>query len=271
MRIKANGITFNYEIEGPEGAPWIMFSNSLATNLSMWNPQAADFKGAFRVLRYDQRGHGATEAPAGRYTYPQLIADALGLLDALEIERTHFVGLSMGGATAMALAELHADRVDHVVVCDSPCMSTPATAQQWEERIATAQKGGMEALVDSTLARWFPPETIAAKPAHVERVRAMILTTPVNGFVGWLGRAVGPQLQRRGRHRVAAGAVHRRQQGRRHPGGDEGYAEAPAGVALCRARGRWAHLESRPPGRVHQGGAGISRSEMTGSEMTRGK
>jgi 3-oxoadipate enol-lactonase len=80
MRIKANGITFNCEIEGSEGAPWIMFGNSLATNLSMWDPQAADFKPSFRVLRYDQRGHGATEAPAGGYTYPQLVADAVALL-----------------------------------------------------------------------------------------------------------------------------------------------------------------------------------------------
>ena len=125
MRTKANGITFNYEIEGPDGAPWIMFSNSLATNLTMWDPQAADFKGTYRILRYDQRGHGGTDAPAGRYTYPQLVADALALLDALKIERTHFVGLSMGGATAAALAELHPDRVDRVVICNSPCMSTP--------------------------------------------------------------------------------------------------------------------------------------------------
>src|SRR5208337_1295569 len=126
----------------------------------------------------------ATETPAGRYTYPQLVADAVALLDALEIERTHFVGLSMGGATALALAELHPGRVDHVVVCDSPCMSTPASAQQWEERIAMAQKGGMATLAESTLSRWFPPETLAAKPAHVERVRAMILATPVDGFIG---------------------------------------------------------------------------------------
>ena len=102
MRIRANGITFNCAIDGPEGAPWIMFSNSLATNLSMWDPQVADFAPSFRVLRYDQRGHGGTEAPAGRYTYPQLVADAVALLDALEIARTHFVGLSMGGATALA-------------------------------------------------------------------------------------------------------------------------------------------------------------------------
>ena len=72
MKIKANGITFNYEVSGPQGAPWLIFSNSLATNLHMWDQQAADFKNSLRVLRYDQRGHGETEAPAGRYTFELL-------------------------------------------------------------------------------------------------------------------------------------------------------------------------------------------------------
>ena len=184
MKIKANGITFNYEIEGPEGAPRLVFSNSLATNLSMWEPQAAEFRRSFRLLRYDQRGHGGTEAPAGRYTYATLLADALALFDALGIARAHFCGLSMGGATALGLAELHPDRVDRVVVCDSPAMSTPASAQQWEERILAAQKGGMEALVESTMTRWFPPEIHAAKPPYLDEVRAMIRATPVNGFIG---------------------------------------------------------------------------------------
>jgi 3-oxoadipate enol-lactonase len=184
MHIKANEITFNYEIDGPEGAPWLVFSNSLATNLSMWDPQAADLKRSFRLLRYDQRGHGGTEAPAGRYTYATLLADAIALFNALGIARAHFCGLSMGGATALGLAELHPDRVDRVVVCDSPAMSTPASAQQWEERIATALKGGMEALVESTTARWFPPEIRAANPPYLDGVRAMIRATPVNGFIG---------------------------------------------------------------------------------------
>lgn len=184
MKIKANGIAFNYEIEGPEGAPWLALSNSLATNLSMWDPQAADLRRSFRLLRYDQRGHGGTQAPEGRYTYATLLADALALFDALGIARAHFCGLSMGGATALGLAELHPDRVDRIVVCDSPAMSTPASAQQWEERILAAQKGGMEALVESTMARWFPPEIHAAKPPYLDEVRAMIRATPVNGFIG---------------------------------------------------------------------------------------
>jgi len=184
MQVKANGITFNYETEGPADAPWLVFSNSLATNLSMWDPQAADLKRSFRVLRYDQRGHGGTDAPAGRYAYATLVADALALFDALDIARPHFCGLSMGGATALGLAELHPDRVDRVVVCDSAAMSRPATAQQWEERIAVAQSGGMAQLVESTMARWFPPETHAANPPHLDKVRQMIRATPVNGFIG---------------------------------------------------------------------------------------
>jgi 3-oxoadipate enol-lactonase len=184
MQVSANGITFNCEIEGPEGAPWLAFSNSLATNLSMWDPQAADLRDSFRLLRYDQRGHGGTEAPAGRYTYATLLADAIALFDALGIARAHFCGLSMGGATALGLAELHPDRIDHAIVCDSPAMSTPASAQQWEERIRAAQQGGMEAMVESTIARWFPPEIRAAKPQHLDKVAAMIRATPVNGFIG---------------------------------------------------------------------------------------
>jgi 3-oxoadipate enol-lactonase len=184
MKIKANGITINYQVDGPEGAPWIVLSNSLATNLAMWDQQADDFKGAFRVLRYDQRGHGGTDAPAGRYTFEQLIADALALMDGLGIKKAHFGGLSMGGATALGFAQKHPDRLDKVIVCDTPCQSTPTSTQQWEERIVIAQQQGMEPLVEPTVGRWFPPDVIAAKPPHVDKVRAMIRTTPVNGFIG---------------------------------------------------------------------------------------
>jgi 3-oxoadipate enol-lactonase len=184
MKIKANGITINYQVDGPEGAPWIVLSNSLATNLAMWDQQADDFKGAFRVLRYDQRGHGGTDAPAGRYTFEQLIADALALMDGLGIKKAHFGGLSMGGATALGFAQKHPDRLDKVIVCDTPCQSTPTSTQQWEERIVIAQQQGMEPLVEPTVGRWFPPEVIAAKPPHVDKVRQMVRTTPVNGFIG---------------------------------------------------------------------------------------
>src|SRR5262247_1404486 len=184
MKIKANGISMNYQVDGPDGAPWLVLSNSLATNLAMWDDQARELGRALRVLRYDQRGHGASEASGGRYTFDQLIADALALMDALAIKRAHFAGLSMGGATALGLAQKHPDRLDRVIVCDSPCQSTPTSSQQWEERIVVAQKQGMEALVEPTLARWFPPEVMKANPPHLDKVRQMIRSTPVNGFIG---------------------------------------------------------------------------------------
>jgi 3-oxoadipate enol-lactonase len=90
----------------------------------------------------------------------------------------------MGGATGMGAVQKHPDRFDRLAICDTPGQSTPATAQQWEERIASAQKGGMQAQLESTIARWFPPETVKANPPHLDVLRKMILETPVNGFVG---------------------------------------------------------------------------------------
>src|SRR5262245_18583290 len=184
MKVKTNGITINYQIDGPDNAPCLIFSNSLVTNLAMWDEQARALGGAFRVLRYDQRGHGDTDAPAGRYPFDTLLADAIGMMDALGIKKASFAGLSMGGATALGLAQKHPDRLDRVIVCDSPCQSTPTSTQQWEERIVVAQKQGMEALVEPTVGRWFPPEVLAAKAPHVDKGRARVRATPVNGFIG---------------------------------------------------------------------------------------
>src|SRR5260370_33091322 len=103
-------------------------------------------------------------------------------MDALGIAKAHCGGLSMGGATALGFAQKHPDRLDRVIVCDTPCQSTPASTQQWEERIVLAQKDGMEALVEPTVGRWFPPEGLAAKAPHVDKGRAMVRSTPANRF-----------------------------------------------------------------------------------------
>ena len=184
MQVEANGIEFNVRIDGHKGLPWLVLSNSLATNLSMWDRQVEALRDRFRILRYDQRGHGETDAPAGKYNFGMLVADVVALMDAVEIRRAHFAGLSMGGMTAIALAEQHADRVDRIVACDCGPASTPQSAQQWEERIALARDHGMQALVQPTIERWFPAEFIAGNPDTIEKVRHMIRTTPLNGFIG---------------------------------------------------------------------------------------
>ena len=118
MQVSANGISFNVAIDGPEGAPWLVLSNSLMTNLSMWDDQVAELKQSYRILRYDQRGHGGTQATAGSYGFDLLVADIIALLDMLGIKRAHFCGLSMGGMTALFLAQRHAQRFDRIIACD---------------------------------------------------------------------------------------------------------------------------------------------------------
>jgi 3-oxoadipate enol-lactonase len=184
MRINANGISFNTQIDGPEGAPWLVFSNSLLTNLSMWDDQVAELKQSFRILRYDQRGHGGTQATEGSYSFDLLVADVVALLDGLSIKRAHFAGLSMGGVTALFLAQRHPQRFDRIIACDCAPASTPASAQQWKERIELVSKDGIVALAEPTIARWFPPEFVAAKPPVLDKVRQMIRSTPIAGFSG---------------------------------------------------------------------------------------
>jgi 3-oxoadipate enol-lactonase len=195
MRINANGLDINYQIDGPEGAPWLVFSNSLATNLSMWDEQAAELKKSFRVLRYDQRGHGGTQATDGRYNFQQLAADLAALLDALSIKRAHVLGISMGGMTALALAQQYPDHVDRLIPCDCGPASSPASAQQWEERIAIVEKQGMEPLVEVTIGRWFPPEFVQSQPKVIDKVRQMIRTTPPKGFIGCGGALANYDLR----------------------------------------------------------------------------
>ncbi|HEX7810988.1 MAG TPA: 3-oxoadipate enol-lactonase [Burkholderiales bacterium] len=182
MKIRSNGIELNYVAEG-EG-PWLVMSHSLACNVSMWDEQAAALKKNFRVLRFDTRGHGGSDAPKGPYTLDMLADDLLGLLDGLAIERTHFVGLSMGGMIGMTAALKQPGRFDSLVLCDTSSRVPPEALPVWEGRIKTAAEQGMEPLVEPTLQRWFTePFYKSAKPM-MARVGHMIRNTPVPGYIG---------------------------------------------------------------------------------------
>jgi 3-oxoadipate enol-lactonase len=182
MRIKTNGIELNCLVEG-EG-PWLVMSHSLACNLSMWQEQAALLKPNFRVVRFDTRGHGASTAPPGPYTLDMLADDLIGLLDALDIPRAHFVGLSMGGMIGMTSVLRHPDRFESLSLCDTTSRMPPEAAPVWEGRIKTAGEQGMEPLVEPTLQRWFTEPCYASDKALMARVAQMIRSTPVAGYVG---------------------------------------------------------------------------------------
>lgn len=184
MRITANGISVQYTLNGPAGAPVVTFSHSLATDLAMWEPQAAALASKYRVLRYDTRGHGGTDAPPGAYTLEQLAEDARALLAALGVERTHFVGLSMGGMIGQVLALQHPEMLRSLVLCDTSSRIPPEAWPTWDERIRVAEARGMEPHVEPTVGRWFTPPFVAQHPEVVDKVRAMIRQTKPQGYVG---------------------------------------------------------------------------------------
>ena len=184
MRITANGISMHYTLNGPASAPVVTLSHSLATHLGMWEPQVAALAARYRVLRYDTRGHGRTDAPGGPYSLDQLAEDAVALLRALGIERTHFVGLSMGGMIGQVVALKHSEMLRSLVLCDTSSRVPLEARPMWEERIRTTEQQGMEPHVEPTIGRWFTAPFAATHPEIVEPVRTMIHQTEPQGYVG---------------------------------------------------------------------------------------
>ncbi len=182
MKIKTNGIEINYEIAG-EG-PWVTLSHSLACNLHMWDEQMAGLTKKYKVLRFDTRGHGLSGAPPGPYSLEQMADDVKGMLDALGIRQTHWVGLSMGGMIGETFALKYPGVFRSMVLADTTSRRPPNADQMWGDRITVAQTQGMEALVESTLARWFTEPYRNAHKDVMARIASDIRNTPVAGFVG---------------------------------------------------------------------------------------
>lgn len=184
MKITANGISINYNLEGPASGPVVTLSHSLATNLSMWDPQIPALASRYRVLRYDTRGHGATDAPEGAYSLEMLGEDVRALLRALGIARTHFIGLSMGGMIGQTLALKCPEILQSLVLCDTTSRIPPEARPMWEERIRVAQAQGMEPHVEPTIGRWITAPFREQRPDVGDRVRAMIRATNPPGYIG---------------------------------------------------------------------------------------
>jgi len=171
----------NGRVDGPPDAPVVVLSNSLGTNFSLWDDQMPALTARFRVLRYDTRGHGSSPMTAGTYSIAMLAHDVLVLLDAFQIERAHFCGLSLGEMTGIWLGVHASERIDRLLLANTaPRIGTAAT---WNARIDTVRQGGMEAIADAVLERWFTAGFRARAPDAVGRIGAMLATTPPEGYV----------------------------------------------------------------------------------------
>lgn len=180
--LKVNNTRLFYRLEGREGLPVLVLSHSLGCDHGMWEPQMPDLLQYFQVLRYDTRGHGASEVPPGDYTLEQLGRDVLGLVDALNLPSFSWCGLSMGGAIGQWLAINTAERLQNLVLANTAPRF--GTRELWDARISAVRQGGIKAILDAVMQRFFAPEMLEQNDPQVHSIRLVMLGTDPNGYVG---------------------------------------------------------------------------------------
>jgi 3-oxoadipate enol-lactonase len=180
--IDADGCPIHIEVEGREGAPALMLSNSLGTDLTMWNPQVKNFAEKFRLIRYDRRGHGQSGAPKGPYSMERFGRDVLAVLDALKIERTHWCGLSMGGMVGQWLGANAPGRIDRMIFSNTACYYSDKDL--WNARIKLLREKGLTAIADAIIERWFTKGFRDRAPQTIAGMRDILVKTPLEGYVG---------------------------------------------------------------------------------------
>jgi 3-oxoadipate enol-lactonase len=180
--VNSQGCRIYYRSDGDPNAPALLFSNSLGTTHELWHTQVKRFSASFRVIRYDTRGHGLSDAPRGEYTIGQLGADAIRVLDAAGVARAHVCGLSLGGLTAMWLGIHLPERIESLALASTGAKI--ATSAIWQERIEQVQAGGLESIAEGAKGRWFTERFRAAHPAAVEHHVQMLVSGPAHGYAG---------------------------------------------------------------------------------------
>lgn len=182
MQISVNGIDTRYVLSNEGGGPWLTFIHQLGGDLSVWDQLAGYFRDDYTVLRYDVRGHGQTSVSGAPFSVVDLSQDLRALLDALGVERTHIVGMSMGGMIAQQFALDNPMRIDTLTLADTSAGTRPEARGIWDQRAAKARSEGVAALVPATLERWFTAGFRAAHPEAVEQIRDVLQKTSSEGY-----------------------------------------------------------------------------------------
>ena len=181
--VQSKDVKLAVRVDGPETAPWLVLSNSLGSNHTMWDGQIAGLIKHFRVLRYDTRGHGSSGAPEGPYNFNQLTEDVLALMNEYSIESTKFMGLSLGGMTGLGLAITYPERIEKLVVADARANAPAEVLEMWDLRIEKIREGGLDAIVDTSIDMWITEESKNSDSELVQRIRDMILGNDREGYI----------------------------------------------------------------------------------------
>jgi len=178
--VKSGEAQIHYELEGPGGSPVLVFSNSLGTDYSLWDPQAHEFQNKLRLLRYDSRGHGQSSSTPGPYYVEQLAKDVIAILDALQLDRVNFCGLSLGGMIGMWLGANAPKRLNKLALCNTGAKI--GTLENWNTRIETVRKNGMKSVSSGVLERWFTPVFREKAPGQVSNIRSILEALKPDGY-----------------------------------------------------------------------------------------
>ena len=179
--IQSDGCPIYFEMTGPQDAPILMLSNSLGTNLHMWDAQVKPFTAAFRLLRYDRRGHGKSGVPKGPYSMEQFGRDAIAVMDAVGAQKVHWCGLSMGGMVGQWLGANAPERIGRLILSNTSCYY--ASKDMWNDRIATIQKSGLPAIANGVMNVWFTKDFHERSPDTIARMKEMLLETSTDGYI----------------------------------------------------------------------------------------
>ena len=209
-----DGCPIHVEVEGRDGAPVLMLSNSLGTNLHMWDDQASEFAKHFRLVRYDRRGHGQSGVPKGPYSMERFGRDVLSVLDALKIKKINWCGLSMGGMVGQWLGANAPDRIEKLVLSNTNIYYPDKGP--WNDRIKFVREKGLAELVDPNMQRWFTEGFRARSPQTIARMHEMFVTTKVPGYVACCEAMPRHGFSRQQSEHHGADIGDRRQPGRRH-------------------------------------------------------
>ncbi len=176
-----DGCPIHVEVAGSENAPALMLSNSIGTDLHMWDDQASAWSERFRLIRYDRRGHGKSGVPPGPYTMERLGRDVLAILDALKVKKANWCGLSMGGMVGQWLGANAPDRIDKLIL--SNCTDHYADKGPWNDRLKFLREKGLEAMIGPNMERWFTKAFRDNNPDVIKRMTAMFVATPRDGYI----------------------------------------------------------------------------------------
>ena len=202
-KTRVGDIEIAHRWDGARDGPVVMMAHAMGTSHRIWDPQVPALADRYRLLRYDWRGHGDTDAPAGPYTLDQFVADAAGLMDALGLERVHWVGISTGGMIGQGLGIHRPDRVASLTLCNTTSQATPWYREWVKERQAVVRAGGMEPVWEMTKRLWFTDAFADAEGPGYHPVREVFVRTPVAGYLGGTS-AVAELAWRPLLHRVRA-------------------------------------------------------------------